>query len=553
MILRRLAAGVALLAALTASAQKPRTVTVQLLAINDLHGNLEPPSGTDGLVNQIPAGGVEYLATHLHNASLENPNSIVIAAGDLMGASPLLSNLFHDSPTIEAMNALNMSVSSIGNHELDHGSSELLARIKGGCLEKQGCKMDEISAPVKFQYLAANVLTESGKALLPATAVRTVGGVKIGFIGETLQGMVSMIGPAAARGLRFLEESNAANAAAAQLERQGVHTIVLLVHQGGRQVIDSSQTRQPVDPNGCANFSGAIVEIAKKLSPSIKVLISAHTHSFYNCEIDGHLVTSAGSFGRLFTRVNLSIDASTDRLLDASAKNEVVTRDVPKDAAMTAILDKYRPGAARLADRSVGSIAQAMTRSANPVGESSLGDVVADADLEASRGIEGGGAVIAFQNSGGIRANLTGRSGPNGPRTISYADIYAVQPFGNRLTVISMTGAMIRRLLEEQFAGGRFNILQVSDGFSYQYRRNAPEGEHVVAGSTTLHGRPIGMAETVRVEVLDFLISGGSGFNVFTEGTNAVTGGFDVDALVDYFAKHSPVAPGPQSRVVRTD
>jgi 5'-nucleotidase len=280
---------------------------------------------------------------------------------------------------------------------------------------------------------------------------------------------------------------------------------------------------------------------------------SAHTHTFYKCEIDGHLVTNAGSFGRLITRVNLAIDATTDRLIEATANNEVVTRDVPRDPAMTAILDKYRPAAARLADRPAGSIAQEMTRIANSVGESAVGDVVADADLESARAPENGAAVIAFENSGGVRANLTGRAGANGPRTISYADLYAVQPFGNRLTVISMTGDMIRRLLEQQFVRGRFNVLQISDGFSYQYRRNAPDGEHIVPGSITLHGKPVGMNETVRVEVLDFLVTGGGGFSVFAEGTNPVTGPIDVDALVDYVSKHSPVAPGPQNRIVRVD
>lgn len=547
---------VALMALGVLFAQRPRTVTVQVIAINDLHGNLEPPAGTDGLVGNVLAGGVEYLATHIHNAIRENPNSIFVGAGDFMGASPLLSSLFHDSPTVEAMNAMNLAVSALGNHELDHGSTELLARIRGGCLHS-GCKDDEKAIPVKYQYLAANVLTDSGKPLFPATAIRTIGGVKVGFIGVTLRNMVSMIGPKAARGMRFLDESEAANTAASALERQGVHSIVLLIHEGGRQnqaaASGDGEPRPLGDPNACVNFDGPIAGIVKKLSPSIKVVASAHTHTFFKCEIDGHLVTSAGSFGRLVTRVNLTIDAATDRLIGVAANNETVAHDVPKDPAMTAILDKYRPGAARLADRPVGSITQEMTRIANPAGESAVGDVVADADLEGSASAGSGGAVIAFENSGGVRANLTGQPGANGPRTISYADVYAVQPFGNRLMVISMTGDMIRRVLEQQFAHGRFNVLQVSSGFSYRYRRNAPEGEHIVPGSIALHERPIGMGETVRVEVLDFLVTGGSGFSVFAEGTNPVTGPIDVDALVDYAAKHSPIAPGPRNRIMRVD
>jgi 5'-nucleotidase len=521
----------ALLAALllTGAGQSAQPVTVQLLAINDFHGSLEPPPGADGRVNEIAAGGAEYLATHLRNAVRDNPNSILVGAGDLMGVSQPVSGLFQDAPTIAALNAMHLAVSSIGNHELDPGPEELLRRIRGA----------------RYQYLAANVVRARtpGETLLPATAVRSVGGVKIGFIGETLEGTGAIIAASSAKNLRFLEESSVANKAAAQLERQGVHAIVLLIHQGGTQYPASG----PADPNGCVNFDGAIKDLAAKLSPAIRVVISGHTHQFYNCEIAGHVVTSAGSYGRMFTRVSLGIDPATDRILTVSARNEVVTRDVAKDAAETAVLEKYRPGAARVADKKEGSVTEPFDRTENQAGESKLGDVIADVQLAATAPVENGGAVVAFMNGTGIRTNIDRVQ-------VSYGDLYRVQPFSNRLMVQTMTGDMIRRLLEQQFSeNGRPDMLQVSAGFTYQYKLHAPAGGHVVAGSIALNGHAIAPDEPVRVEASDFLAGGGNGFSVFNEGKNVTAGPLDLDALLDYFRGHSPVAPGPQNRIIRVD
>jgi len=556
-----LARGLATLAVLLSpmgqwsAAQQTHIVEVQLLAINDFHGNLEPPTGTDGQVNHVPAGGAEYLATHLRNAVRENPNSILVAAGDLMGASPLISGLFHDSPTIEAMNAMNLAVTSVGNHEFDPGAGELLHRLEGGCLQQQGCREDEKSPAAHFQYLAANVLRENAlgenREMLPATAVRTVGGVKIGFIGETLQGTDRGLSAPAAKGLSFLEESRVANEAAARLEKEGVHAIVLLIHQGGQQRVGQGGDG---DPNGCVNFGGGIAAIASKLSPAIKVVVSGHTHQFYNCTIDGHTVTSAGSYGRLFTRITLSIDAASDTIVSVSAKNEVVTRDVAKDPAQTAILGKYRHAEERIANRIVGSVTAAITRTRGPSGESALGELIADAQLASVSSPDKGGAEVAFMNSGGIRTNISIAADHAGPVKVTYGDLYSVQPFGNRVLVFTMTGDMIRRLLEQQFDGrGGGQILQVSEGFTYKYKSQAPAGEHVTPGSIAIHGHPVAPADRVRVAASDFLQDGGDGFTVFREASDIKAGPLDIDALVAYVTAHSPVAPGPLNRVVRVE
>ncbi len=517
---------------------------MQLLAINDFHGHLEPPEGSNGRIGSTPAGGSEYLATHLARAVAQNPNSIVVAAGDLVGASPLLSALFHDEPTIESMNAMHLSVASVGNHEFDEGWPELSRIQKGGCHRSDGCQDGDGFGGATFTYLAANVL-QGGRPILPPTSVRTVGGVKVGFIGETLRETPRIVTPAGVRGLEFLDEAATANRYAADLKRQGVHAIVLLIHQGGAQ-------SGGVNPNGCAGFSGGLTPILSRLSPDIKVVISGHTHQFYNCTIDGRSVTSAGSYGRMLTRVTLTVDRASGAITDVRAVNEIVTRNVDKDAVQTKILAKYSPRSAPIANRVVGSISADLTRRANEAGESALGEVIADAHLAATSAPDKGGAVVAFTNDGGIRADLTTTAGAG---RVTYGELFGVQPFGNVLTVVTLSGDALRRLLEQQFdnpARGSVRLLQVSSGFTYSYTLRAAAGRHVDPASMRLRGTVIKPTDRIRVAANNFLIDGGDGFSVFAEGTDRLGGDVDVDALAAYFLAHSPVGPGPLNRVFRT-
>jgi len=531
-----------------------RTVTVQLLAINDFHGNLEPPDGANGLINRVPAGGAEYLATHLANAVAEQPNSIIVAAGDVIGASPLVSSLFHDEPTVAAMNAMHLAVTSVGNHEFDKGQPELLRLARGGCHPVDGCQAGATFPGARFEYLSANVVRTGTKApLFRATAVRRVGGVKIGFIGETLQDTPRIVSPAGTRGLTFLDEATMANAQARALARQGVHAIVLLIHEGGRQSADDAAA----DPNGCADFKGAIVPIVQRLTPEIRVVISGHTHRFYNCEIAGHVVTSAASYGRMITRVSLDIDSATDRVVHAKALNEVVTRDVAKDPEQTRLLARYEPLAKSAGDRSVGTISADIVRDANAAGESPLGDVIADAQLAATRGPEAGGAVVAFMNGGGIRADLAARRAGQAaaPSELTYRDLFAVQPFGNVVTVITLTGDQIKQVLEQQFDNprpGERSMLQVSNGFTYEYRNTGPAGQHVDASSIVIQGRRLEPSDRVRVAAPDFVIDSGL-YPALRAGAERKAGVIDIDALVAYVKTHSPLVPGPQDRIRRLD
>jgi 5'-nucleotidase len=556
-VLVGLAAAILAAAAVARQSRAQGPVSVQLIAINDFHGNLEPPTGSNGLIGRTPAGGAEYLATHLKNAIARNPNSVIVAAGDLIGASPLVSALFHDEPTIEAMNAMNVAVTSVGNHEFDRGPDELRRMQKGGCHPSDGCQDGDGFAGATFQYLSANVIDQAGQKgspLFPPTAVRTIGGVKIGFIGETLKNTPRIVTPAGVRGLTFLDEATTANTYAAELKQQGVRAIVLLIHEGGEQ----SAGAAGADPNGCRGFSGDIARIAEKLTPDIKVVISGHTHQFYNCTIAGHSVTSASSFGRMITRVDLKIDPTDDTITSVLATNEIVGRNVAKDPSQAKLIARYAAISAPIANRIVGSVTGDIKRAANRAGESALGDAIADAQLASTSPADKGGAVVAFTNPGGIRADVIANNqvGNEQPGQITYSELFAVQPFSNPMMVATLTGDMIKRLLEQQFGGlaaGTTRILQVSSGFTYNYRLNAPPGQHVAAASIKIKGLVVAPNDRVRVATNSFLASGGDGFSVFGQGGDQLGGDIDVDALVAYFRTYSPLGPGPLNRIVRLD
>lgn len=530
------------------------STTVQILAINDFHGNIEIPTGQNGLVGQTRAGGAAYLATHIEQAIARNPNSIVVAAGDLIGASPLVSSLLHDEPTIEAMNAMHLAVAAMGNHELDEGTDELMRMIRGGCHPVDGCRGSTPFTGARFQYLAANTVRDATQAtLLPPTTMVTMGGVKVGFIGETLQRTPTVVAVANTKGLTFLEEASTANRYAAQLKAQGAQAVVLLIHEGGRQ--------RPVgalDPDGCEQFSGAIEPIARALSPDIQVVVSGHTHQIYNCQIDGHLVTSASSNGRAVSRIDLRFDRKSGRFLGATAQNDIATRDVTPNAAVAALVERYRALSAPLADRAVGTLAADVTHVPSPSGEAALDNLVADGLLEAARRTLGDDVAAAFMNSGGVRTDLVMQPARGGLRAgdVSYADLFRVLPFGNMLMAATMTGEDVRRLLEQQFDNprpGMMRVLAVSKGVTYRYRMSAAPGQHIVPGSIQIAGRRLAPTDRVRVATLDFLLTGGDGFTAFESSTDVVSLMPDIDALVEYLRAHSPLAPGPLDRARRED
>jgi 5'-nucleotidase len=538
------------------------TVAVQILALNDFHGNLEPPTSSSGCVPAVSgcpapntvAGGAEYLATHISNLRATNPNTVVVSAGDLIGASPLLSALFHDEPTIEAFNQMGLDFNAVGNHEFDEGVYELIRMQEGGCHPVDGCLDGDDFGGADFRFLAANVTwKQNDKPIFPAYKTKSFGGVHVAFIGMTLEGTPNIVSPSGISELNFLDEAETVNALIPKLKKKGIEAVVVLIHEGGMQSSSTATT----DPNGCVGISGPIVDIVNNFDDEVDVVISGHTHLPYNCVIDGKIVTSAFSFGRLVTDVDLTIDRRTGEVLTKSANNVIVTRSVPKDALITALIAKYNFFAAPIANRVIGSITAAITRTTNLAGESALGDVIADAQLGATDDPGFGDAVVAFMNPGGIRADLSYPSSAagEGDGNVTYGEMFTVQPFGNSMVTMSLTGAQIERLLEEQFAPCTFTsnrILQVSNGFTYTWQASGGTCAKVDPATIMLNGVVIDPAASYRVTVNSFLADGGDSFPILTQGTNRLGGEVDTDAFEKWFTANGGVlSPGPQNRITR--
>jgi 5'-nucleotidase len=530
--------------------KKHRDTEVRLLAINDFHGNLQPPAGSSGRIatgptTTVDAGGAEYLATHFKNLRAGHRHTFSVAAGDNIGGTPLISGLFHDEPTIESLNRMGVDVSGVGNHEFDEGWRELRRMQHGGCHPVDGCQDGDPFSGAFFQYLAANVFFEgTERTVLPSYEIERAGREKVAFIGLTLEGTPLVVTPSGVEGLEFRDEVVTTNAVVRKLRRRGIETIVVLIHEGGQQNAPFAQGF--MDVNRCDNFSGAIKPIVEALDREVDAVVSAHTHQPYVCTFNGIPTTSAASFGRLITSIDLRIDGRRGDVEFVHAKNNIVTRDVAPDARQTRLIAKYQELSAPIADRVVGTASADITRAANAAGESALGDVIADAQLAATAPTDFGGAVVAFMNPGGIRADVLAGD-------VTYGELFTVQPFGNTMTVKTMTGDMIRRLLEQQFDNptpGALRILQVSAGFAYSYDATAPAGSRV--SNITIGGTPVSPTASYRVAMNNFLADGGDGFTVFREGTDQLGGEIDLDALANYFMSNSPVAPGPQNRITRT-
>jgi 5'-nucleotidase len=563
-----------------------RTTDVHLLAFNDLHGTLDPGSQT---IYGHFAGGAAYLAKAVKDRqALYGDQQVTLFAGDNIGASQLANGLFHEEPVIIASNLMHVDLASVGNHEFDKGSAELLRIQNGGC-HADGCTAAPYALPdgsttnvypgADFQYLSANVVVDAtGQTLFPATAIEqfnaTTGRkrLKVGFIGEVLESTPTIVTPTGVAGLTFQDEADAANKAVQQLKRRGVNTSILVVHEGGLQSPGNTV------PNGCngALAASPILDIATRLDPSIKVIVSAHTHAEYRCTITTgdvtRLITSASSFGRILSDLTLTLDDRTGSLVAASADNIIVDNalnapgtgvvrqpDPSKaDPAVQAVVDQYLTASAPLANQVIGRIQGDLTRAGSPFGESTLGDVIADAQLAATVPVNLGDADLAFMNPGGIRGDLfTTAISPGGEAIgeVTYGEAFTVQPFGNSLVTKTMTGDMIRRLLQQQFVGcgGQLvqRILQISYTFSYEQN---PAGATCAdkIGDLWVNGVLVNPTDSFRVTMNNFLAAGGDGFTVFNEGTDALGGAQDIDALVAAFAAAEPagIAVPPLSRIV---
>ena len=535
--------------ALPALAQSAPPVELRVLAINDFHGNLRPPPGGIRINDPedrtrkvtVTAGGAEYMATLVKQLREGHKNTIFVAAGDLIGASPLLSAMFHDEPTIASMSMMGLAISSVGNHEFDEGKTELLRMQNGGCHPDDGCKGPHPFEGAKFHYLAASTMdTATGKSVFPPYEIREFDGIPVAFIGLTLKGTAGIVAPAGIAGLEFRDEAETVNALVPELRARGVEAIVVLIHEGGEPTGDY---------NECPGISGPIVDIVKKFDRAVDVVVSGHTHRAYVCDIDGRLVTSGDKFGTLVTAIDLKLDPATRDIVAARADNVIVANaSLAKDSEQTALIEAYDKLAAPIANRPAGSLTATLSRVPNEAGESPLGDVIADAQLAASRDAKNGGAMIALTNPGGIRTDINRKD----DGTVSYGELFASQPFRNRIVTMTLTGAQLKDMLEQQWGDPkRPRILQVSKGFSYAWDATKPLGERVLPDSMTLDGKPIDQASPYRVTVNDYLAGGGDGFTVARQGASQQYGGYDADALFAFFRANGPIVPPAPSRIVR--
>jgi 5'-nucleotidase len=526
-------------------------VEVRILAINDFHGYVRPSPGGIRIADPndktkkivVPAGGAETMATLVKQLREGHQNTIFVAAGDLIGASPFLSATFHDEPTIESLSMMGLEISSVGNHEFDEGKDELLRMQNGGCHPVDHCQGPHPFTGARFHYLAASTIDKStGKTLFPPYEIREFEGIPIAFIGLTLKGTADIVSPTGIASLEFRDEAETVNALVPELKARGVGAIVVLIHQGG-------YPNPTGDYNECPGMSGAIVDIVKKFDKAVDVVITGHTHQAYICRIDGRLVTSADKYGTLVTTIDLKLDRTTRDIVSAKADNVIVrTGAYAKDEAQTALLASYDKVAAPIANRPAGSVTETLSNRPNTAGESALGDIVADAQLAATQAATSGGAVIAFTNPGGIRAEIAKKD----DGTVSYADIFASQPFRNQLVTLTLTGAQIKNVLEQQWSDPKLpRILQVSKGFSYTWDAAKPNGDHIPADRMALNGQPIDPAASYRVTVNNYLSVGGDGFTVLKQGAAPLVGVYDSDALYGYFRASSPVAPTTADRIQR--
>lgn len=550
------------------------TLKVKLIGFNDFHGNIKSGEGSSS------NPGVARFATRIKELKAANPLHAVVSAGDMIGASPLTSALFKDEPTIEAMNRIGIDFNAVGNHEFDEGKTELLRMQSGGnhptdSFSGQGLPADLKAGQFRgadFKFLAANVTDSASNAtLFPGVGIKDFLGIKMAFVGMTLESTPTIVSPSGVEGLEFHDEADTVNALIPQLKAQGIEAVVVLVHEGGFPTVEGGN---------CTGISGAIVDIVNRLDPAVDLVISGHTHQAYSCLIDNAVgqpvrVTSAGQFARVLSDIDVTLDTRSKDVVAVSATNIDVggsTSSVVQDPGLLELVDHYASLSAVPAARVIGSITATITRDTNDAGESSLGDVIADAQLAATRSAATGSAVAAFMNPGGIRADLPFAAPGKADGDVTYGEAFTVQPFGNALVTMTLTGAQLYALLEQQWGVAQPfpRILQVSNGFTYTHgfplplNRNLDPGEsaqfidslrgnsYVVPGSVMIDGVPVSPSTSYRITVNSFLADGGDTFTVLIGGTNRLGGAVDTDALEAYLIAHpTGVAPGAQDRITR--
>lgn len=564
-----------------------RTVPLRLIGINDFHGNLEstglylefadPHAGADAKPLKVPLGGAAANAGLVRSLRAGATHSLMLSAGDLIGASPLVSTLFRHESTIEVMNAIGLELDAVGNHEFDAGIGELERIGAGGCAPnaadsvRVSCRLEAYRG-ARFPLLSANVLGGDGRPVLAPYVIERYGGVRVGIIGAVTKTVPSIVSPSGIVGLRFIDEAEGVNRAARELRARGVRAIVAVFHEGGE--LGTPGKRGDWNDVSCPDRHGPIFDIAARLAPEISVVFSAHTHQGYRCLIDGRTIVSGTSYGRGMSVVDVVLDRKTGRMIPSRTRSinlpvvndattpeqrELLASELPapyadilrrtrSDPIIAAMVARYAAVVAPTVERPVGTIGGNFTRSREV--DSTAGRLIADAQLEATRAPEQGGARIAFMNPGGIRADLECRGSAAPPCPATFGQVFSMQPFGNGLVVMTLTGVQLRALLESQQKGVDATILQPSTGFSYTWQSDAPPGEPHARG-IRLDGEPIVDDRPYRVTVNSFLAEGGDGFVTLLQGTDRVGGGADVEAMLGYLKPPAVRTPIAEPRVTR--
>jgi 5'-nucleotidase len=514
----------------------PRLVRVQVLGLNDFHGQLTPGKQLRGR----PVGGAAVLAAYLRDAAQRFPgDTLIVHAGDHVGASPLESALLRDEPAIQFLNLLGNYFCSPrrrldprcnlagtpGNHEFDDGLAELLRLVRGGNAQG-GPFLESPYRGASFPYVSANVLrARDGACVFPAFVIKQAGGVRLAVIGAQLEATPSMVVAAGVRGVRFVPEAEAINRAVAEVRRAGVEAILVSIHQGTAQPPYEGPTRADARLP-----EGEITRLVAQLDPAVDLVISGHAHAFSNALVAGKggaqlLVTQALSGGSAYAQIELAIDSVTRDVVSKSASIVPTYADAgpgltpARDVA--ALVERAERRVAGLAGRVLGSTPVPLSHTPNAAGEAELGNLIADAQREALS------TDIALMNLGGIRTDLNAGE-------ISYGELFAIQPFGNTLARVKLSGAQLLSALEQQWRSTPPRMLQIS-GLSYVWDPQAPVGQRVV--EARVGARALAPQATYSVAINNFLADGGSDFEVFREAGERRTGPTDIDALVTYIER----------------
>ncbi|MEH6989637.1 bifunctional metallophosphatase/5'-nucleotidase [Cytobacillus firmus] len=493
---------------------------VQLLGINDFHGQLN----VTRQINGRPAGRADYLAAYLRKRAAEYENTILLHTGDMIGASPPLSSLLQDEPTIEFLNKMGFDIGTIGNHEFDRGLDELLRLLNGG--SPSAVKSYPGS---RFPWIAANVISQnSGKPILPPYKILNVSGVPIGFIGVIMKQTPSFSSPNSVKGLTFTDEAEAINKYTRELKKQGVRAIVVLAHVPGKS-----------KPNG-ELATGQLIELAHQADDEVDIMFGGHSHAYLNSVVDGKLLVQAYSYGTAFSDVDIEIDPGTKDIVRKHAEIvNVFQENIQPAGDITRMINHYERKVEPAVNRYIGSAAIPITAARNRSGESALGNLIADSERAAMD------TDFAFINPGGIRADIdAGR--------VTWGNLYVVLPFSNQLVKMNLPGSQIREILNQQWQPDTTRILQIS-GFTYSWDDRKPAGSKIKEIYLP-NGTKLDPDKIFSVTVNTYLADGGDNFTAFKNGTNRVTGPMDIDALEKYIQQlPQPFSSAIDGRIKRID